>query len=179
MTQTNSVPGMVYPTIQAMPGPTWRESSMMSMNDSNQKLNNLIKATSGGKRKKSKTNAKMPKSNKNKRGGDSKGLVVPQFPSMYPNQSAQQAPNDSITSLSKTSTQGAANRVYDNEALVLHGGSVHVNPNTNQYQWGCYSGGKKHYRKYRKHIKKTKKIRRKGTKKTSRFGKKKTSRRSI
>uniref|UniRef100_A0A6C0DIG6 Uncharacterized protein n=1 Tax=viral metagenome TaxID=1070528 RepID=A0A6C0DIG6_9ZZZZ len=163
MTQTSSAPGMVYPTIQAMRGPTWRESSMMSMNDSNQKLNNLIKATSGGKRIKT-------KSNKNKRGGYSKGIVVPQFPSMYPNQSAQQAPNDSISSLSKTSTQGAANRVFDNEALVLHGGNVYVNPNTNQYQWGCYSGGKKYYRKYRKHIKKTKKIRRKRTKKTTRRG---------
>jgi hypothetical protein len=139
MTNNNSSSGMIYPTIQSMPGPNPRESTIIASNASNQKLNDLIKSTSGGKNGKKRIL---------KRGGsESSNIVVPQFTMMYPTQGRLQTPNNNITNMSKTITQSNANSAYDNLATVQNGGNIYMNPNTNKYQWGCYSGGKK-YRRY-------------------------------
>lgn len=136
MTNNNSVSGMIYPTIQSMPGPNPRESTIIASNASNQKLNDLIKSTSGGKNRKRKVL---------KRGGsESSNIVVPQFTMMYPTTGGLQTPNNNITNMSKTITQSNANSVNDRFATIQNGGNVYVNPNTNKYQWGCYSGGKKY-----------------------------------
>jgi len=151
MTNNNSSSGMIYPTIQSMPGPNPRESTIIASNASNQKLNDLIKSTSGGKNGKKRIL---------KRGGsESSNIVVPQFTMLYPTQGGLQTPNNNITNMSKTITQSNANSTYDNLATVQNGGNVYVNPNTNKYEWGCYSGGKKYRRSIKTKIKRNTKQR--------------------
>jgi hypothetical protein len=67
----------------------------------------------------------------------------------YPPQGGiNQDPNSIIKQNAIISTQGAANSVYDKYATQK--GGVYMNMNTNKYEWGCYSGGKKAKRKTKK-----------------------------
>jgi len=121
-----SVPGLLLPTQKAMPAGSPGASVIQSMNQSNQKLLNLQKI--GGKARKL----------RKKRGG---AITVPQFTMSYsPQGGTGQDPNSIITQNAGVGTQAAANSVYDNQAKQMGG---RYNMNTNPYQWGCYSGGKK------------------------------------
>ena len=134
-----SIPGMEYPTVQASLSGNPRDSAIASMNATNSKLTSLQSV--GGRRKKGKYS-----------GGNTGKIVVPQFNMLYNSVGGPgQTPNDIIKQNAIIGTQGAENAVFDKFATVKggSGNSVYVNPNTNKYQWGCYSGGKK-YRWYRK-----------------------------
>jgi hypothetical protein len=153
-----AIPGMIYPTTKGMLAGTPRASAIEQGNLTTQKLVALNKI--GGK-------LKYRKYSKNgRRGGavaattaqSSTPITVPQFNLQYTSQNAlNQDPNSIIKLNAVNGTQGAANAVYDKYATVMptstptatpssstttQTGGVYINPNTNQYQWGCYSGGK-------------------------------------
>jgi len=134
-----SIPGMEYPTVKASLSGNPRDSAIASMNATNAKLTSLQSV--GGRRNKSKYS-----------GGNAGKIVVPQFNMLYNSSGGPgQTPNDIIKQNAIIGTQGAENAVFDKYATIKggSGNSVHVNTNTNKYQWGCYSGGKK-YRGSRK-----------------------------
>jgi hypothetical protein len=144
-----AIPGMVYPTTKGMLAGNPRASAIEQGNLTTQKLVALNKI--GGKLK----YRKYHKYSKNsRRGGASASaaatmapITVPQYNLQYTYQNGTgQDPNSIIKLNAANSTQGAANAVYDKYATVMPTtsqiGGVYVNPNTNQYQWGCYSGGK-------------------------------------
>ena len=140
MSNSGSVPGMSYPTMKSMPAGNPRDSAIAAGNAMNAKQNSANQMTAGAK----------------KRGG---AVIVPQFTVFYPTTGGPgQDPNSLITGNSQTSTQAAANSQFDQNALK--GGSRRRrkggNPNWN---WGCYSGGKK--RKTRTNKRKTKRHRKK------------------
>jgi len=163
---TPAIPGMIYPTQQAMLAGSPRDSAIASMNMSNAKLYDLQSV--GGRRK-------YRKNIKKSGGGTNSNLVVPQFNMLYPTTGGPgQTPNDIIKQNAVISTQGDANSQFDKLALVK-GGGVYMNSNTNQYQWGCYSGGKK-YRKSKKSIKSKKTRLNRKSKKTNKTRKSRKSR---
>jgi len=138
------VPGMTYPTQKGMLAGNPRDSAIQEGVNSNAKLASMGKI--GGK----------------KRGGavasNAQAIPVPQYQMLYTPQGGNNSnPNAQIQQNAGISTQGAANSVYDNQALK--GGSkkrhykIGGNPNLS---WGCYSGGRrrtKRNRKSRKHRK--------------------------
>jgi hypothetical protein len=133
--QNVKVPGMMYPTQIGMSSGTARDSAI-----ANQKMVDTNQALAG----KLLTGGKFKRRYKHRGGSDSKGVVVPQFQMLYPPQGGPGTnPNNQIQANSATSTQGTANAVYDKYASV---GGYRVkskrggNPDWN---WGCYSGGKK------------------------------------
>jgi len=143
MSNSDSVPGMSYPTMQAMPAGNPRDSAIANSAAMNAKQNSANQMTAGAK--------------KRRIGG---AVTVPQFTVPYKSTGGPgQDPNSLIASNSQTSTQGAAYSEFDKNAV---GGSRRRkrggNPNWN---WGCSSGGGKkrktrtHKRKTRKHRKKT------------------------
>lgn len=134
-----SIPGMVYPTQIGMLAGNPRASAIAQGNLNTQKLVALNKI--GGKQK------------YRRRGGattaSSNNITVPQFSMQYtPQGGPGQDPNSIIKQNASIGTQGAANAVYDKYATQMgtsttsQSGGFYMNPNTNQYQWGCYSGGK-------------------------------------
>jgi hypothetical protein len=134
---TTTVPGMIYPTQKGMISGNPRDSAMQQMTNTNIKQASLSNAV-GGKRR-------------SKKGGD--GIAIPQYQMQYtPQGGPGTAPNSQIQQNLQTSTQGAANSVYDSNATKMGGKKRGGNPNWN---WGCYSGGTK-----RKKNKKTKRIKR-------------------
>jgi hypothetical protein len=140
MSNSGSVPGMSYPTMQSMPAGNPRDSAIAAGSAMNAKQNSANQMTAGAK----------------KRGG---AVIVPQFTVSYPTTGGPgQDPNSLIAGNSQTSTQAAANSQFDQNAVG--GGSRRRrkggNPNWN---WGCYSGGKK--RKTRTNKRKTKRHRKK------------------
>ena len=164
--KTPDIPGMVYPTQKAMLAGTPQDSAIASSQAANLKLTKLQSV--GGRR-----NRKSMK----KRGGSGGKIVVPQFNMLYNSQGGPgQTPNDLIKQNAATSTQGAQNAVYDKYA-TQKGGNVQMNLDTNKYQWGCYSGGKK-YKKSRKNRKSRKSRKSKSKKSKSRKSKKSKSRKS-
>jgi len=145
MSNTNSsnVPGLLLPTQTGMAAGNPRDSAIANQNAGILKLEGLQKI--GGNRRKYK-----------KRGGS---VVVPQFPSTYKAAGGPgQTPNSIIQQNAAVGTQSAENSKNDGHA-ILKGGHYNMNTNTNQYQWGCYSGGKKHKRNRGKmSLKKSRKI---------------------
>jgi hypothetical protein len=137
---SSSVPGLSLPTMQSMPAGNPRDSAIANSNAMNAKQNSANQMA-GSK----------------KRGGS---INIPQFTMSYPTTGGPgQDPNSLITGNSQTSTQGAANSVFDKN--IANGGSRRRRRggNTN-WNWGCYSGGKKrrtrsNKRKTRRHRKKT------------------------
>jgi hypothetical protein len=108
-----------------------KDSAMASNNQAATRQADLIKATSGGKRRR-----------RNKYGGAADGIVVPQPQLQYtPTGAAGQNPNDVITKNAGVSTQDAENAKYDNYARV--GGSRKRKGGNPNWSWGCYSGGRK------------------------------------
>jgi hypothetical protein len=122
---SHNYPGMVQPETKGMiSGSPSQSAYVTTQNNANtaQSLKNAV----GGARS---------KSCKNKRGG---AVNVPQYNMQYNVQNAR-GPNDQITSNSKTSMQGSANSVYDNNAKNMpqqKGGSTSSN-----LGWKCMSGG--------------------------------------
>ena len=146
---TNTVPGMIYPTQKGMLAGNPRDSAMQQMTNTNIKQTSLNNAI-GGKRRRIK-------------GGE--GIAVPQYQMQYiPQGGPGTDPNSQIQLNSRTSTQAAANSVYDSEATKMGGsrrkGRKGGYSNSN-WDWGCYSGGKKrtYKRKQNKKNKKTKRHR--------------------
>jgi hypothetical protein len=139
------VPGMNYPTQKGMLAGNPRDSAMQAGENMNAKQASLGKI--GGRKR-------------YKRGGTgNKGgsINVPQYTMLYQPQGGNGTnPNAQIQQNAGISTQGAANSVYDQQAMsggksrkriYKKGGSMMWNPNWN---WGCYSGGKRRTRKSRK-----------------------------
>ena len=137
---SSSVPGMTYPTMQAMSSGNPRDSAAANTTAMNLKQADANKMSAGSK----------------KRGG---AITVPQVPTPYtPVGGPGQDPNSLIAGNSNTSVQGAANAEFDKNALK--GGSRRKKGGNPDWAWGCYSGGKKrrtrrNKRKTRKHRKKT------------------------
>lgn len=134
MSNNNNIPGMLYPTQRGMLAGNPRDSAILQGDINTQKL--VALNAIGGK--------------KNfRRGGAANSIVIPQFSMLYPPQGGMgQDPNSIIRQNAAISTQGAANSVYDKYATQK--GGVYMNMNTNKYEWGCYSGGKKTKRKTKK-----------------------------
>lgn len=127
---STAIPGMSYPTQKGMLAGTPGASAIAQGNLSTQKLVALNKI--GGKH------------GYRKRGGATTPttITVPQFNVQYtPQGGPGQDPNSIIKQNAAIGTQGAANAVYDRYATQV--GGVYMNTNTNKYEWGCYSGGKK------------------------------------
>jgi len=138
--QVSNVPGLNYPTQKGMISGNPRDSAIVLQTNSNIKQANLGNAV-GGKNRKNRKNKKNTKY-----GGTSDNIIVPQFQMSYQSTGGPgQTPNSIIQQNAQTSTQSAANAVYDNYATIKGG---------NKYNWGCYNGGK-----IRKIKKKTRKIR--------------------
>ena len=133
---SNNIPGLLLPTQRGMLAGNPRDSAIAEGNAATQKLQ-ALQSIGGGKRY------------KKKRGGS--GIPVPQFNMQYtPQGGPGQVPNSIIQQNAGIGTQSAANSVYDKYATQMGGYyNTNMNTNTNQYQWGCYSGGKK-YKKNKK-----------------------------
>ena len=145
-TTNTTVPGMLYPTQKGMLSGNPRDSAMQQMTNTNIKQASLANAV-GGKRR-------------TKKGGD--GIAIPQYQMQYtPQGGPGTAPNSQIQQNLQTSTQGAANSVYDSNATKMGGGTRTRNckrGGNSNWDWGCYSGGTKS--KKTKKNKKTKRTKR-------------------
>jgi len=137
-----TIPGMMLPTQQAMLAGNPRDSAIAQQNATDAKLQGLNNLA-GGKGKRIRFR---------KRGGaviQPATITVPQFSMQYtPQGGPGQTPNSVIQQGALVGTQGAENARYDQYATQKGGYyNVNMNTNTNQYQWGCYSGGKKYRKK--------------------------------
>ena len=144
MSNTNSVPGLMNPTQKGMLAGNPRDSAIQSTTNNNLLQAQANTALSGGRLRKRKAY----------RGGEANSTIqVPQYQMLYePQGGTGTNPNNQIQAGAQTSTQMAANSVYDNAATKT-GGSKRSrrrkggNPN---WLWGCMSGGKKRTRKHTK-----------------------------
>lgn len=153
MSSTSNIPGMIYPSVQAMPAGNPRDSAILAQQQSSQSQAALASAV-GGKRRKYMRRGGA--------GSDSNSIAVPQFQMLYkPTGTNGQDPNSIIKSGAQISTQGAANSTYDKYASQM-GGKKYIKGG-NYMSWGCYNGGSRRNRKSR--VKKNKKSMRK-TRKT-------------
>jgi hypothetical protein len=130
---------MVYPQEKPMLAGNPKDSAIAANNQAITRQADLIKATSGGSRRR--------RRNKSKYGGATSGEVtVPQFQMQYtPSGASGQTPNDIIKQNAGVSTQDAANAQYDN--LAKTGGSRKKRGGNSDFSWGCYSGGRKKSRR--------------------------------
>jgi hypothetical protein len=146
---TQKIPGLIYPSVQAMPAGNPRDSAILAQQESINSQVALAKAVGGASKK------------RKLHGGN---IVVPQFQMQYkPTGTDGQDPNSIIKSGSQISTQGAANSVYDKYALQNGGKKktkgIKKNKSKNKrtkknksisknkkgggnLSWGCYNGGK-------------------------------------
>jgi hypothetical protein len=150
-TANNSIPGMTYPTQKAMIGASPSDSARLAAVNKSASQAQANQLMAGGKIRKNKY-----------RGGDG-SIVVPQYQMLYEPQGGNGTnPNNQIQNGAQTSTQMAANSVYDKQATKMGGSKKNKsrrggNPN---WIWGCMSGGKKRTRKsHKKHTKRTRKTR--------------------
>jgi len=150
---TDSIPGMLLPTQRGMIDGNPRDSAIAAGNAANLKLQALQSIGGRGRRLR-------------KRRGGADTIPVPQFSMQYtPQGGPGQDPNSIIQQNAAVGTQSAANAVYDKYATQTGGEYImNTNTNTNQYQWGCYSGGKK----YKKSKMRKSKMRKSKKKRTSR-----------
>jgi hypothetical protein len=129
-----STKGMIFPQEKPMLAGNPKDSAIEANNQAIAKQTDLIKATSGGNRRKNK---------RNKYGGAQESVpqvAVPQYQMQYtPTGSGGQDPNSIIKQNAGLSTQGDANAQYDN--LAKKGGSR--KKRGGNLNWGCYSGGRK------------------------------------
>jgi len=133
MSSNNSVPGMIYPQQKPMLAGNPKDSAIAANNQSISRQSDLIKATSGGKRR---------RLYKKYGGATSDGVTVPQMQVQYSTTGAGgQDPNSIIKQNTSVSVQGAENAKYDN--LAKKGGSRKKRGGNSDWSWGCYSGGRK------------------------------------
>ena len=136
MSTTNSVPGMMFPTQKAMIGSTPADSARLAAVNKSASQAQANKLMAGGKLRK-----------RRHIGG---AVVVPQYQMLYEPQGGPGTnPNNQIQAGAQTSTQMAANSVYDNAATKIGGSRRRKGGNPN-WLWGCMSGGKKSTRKNKK-----------------------------
>ena len=138
MSNNNSVPGMIYPTVKGSLAGTPRDSAMANMKQNNQLQAQANTALSGGRHRKRKAYG----------GGDT--LVAPQATLLYPEINGHgTGVNSQMQGNAQTSTQMAANSALDKVGGSKRRGSKRRsrkggNPD---WLWGCMSGGKKRSRK--------------------------------
>lgn len=138
MSNNNSVPGMIYPTVKGSLAGTPRDSAMANMKQNNQLQAQANTALSGGRHRKRKAYG----------GGDT--LVAPQATLLYPETNGPgTGVNSQMQGNAQISTQMAANAALDNGATTMGGSRRRRsrkggNPD---WLWGCMSGGKKRSRK--------------------------------
>ena len=131
-----STNGMIYPQEKPMLAGNPKDSAIAANNQAISRQTDLIKATSGGRRHRHR------QTKRNKYGGATGGVVVPQFQMQYDSPGAGgQDPNNIIKQNAEVSVQGAENSKYDNYARV--GGSRKKRGGNPNWSWGCYSGGKR------------------------------------
>lgn len=140
MSTSNSnqnVPGMIYPTTKAMVGSNPADSARLAAVNKAQAQAAANSAMAGGK---------MKRKSKKHRGGAS-SIPVPQFQIPYePTGGTGTNPNNQIQGNAQTSTQMAANSVYDAKASKMGGGSKRRKGGNPDWVWGCMSGGKRRTR---------------------------------
>jgi hypothetical protein len=145
-----STKGMIYPQETPMLAGNPKDSAIAANNQATTRQADLIKATSGG-------NRRRHIHKRNKYGGATSGVTVPQYQMQYkPTGAGGQDPNSIIKDNAKTTTQDDANQQYDSLA-AKKGGSRKKKGGS--LKWGCYSGGRKKSRS-RIHRRKTHKKRR-------------------
>ena len=150
---SSSVPGMLLPTQKGMLAGTPGASAIAQGNLATQKLSALNKI---GGRIKHRRHRKYGGATTNA----TNTIPVSQYSMLYtPQGGPGQDPNSIIQQNAAIGTQGAANAVFDKYAGQM--GGFHMNTNTNKFQWGCYSGGKK-TKKRRRTNKKKRTMRRSG-----------------
>ena len=139
MSNNNSVPGMIYPTVKGSLAGTPRDSAMANMKQNNQLQAQANTALSGGRHRKRKAYG----------GGDT--LVAPQATLLYPETNGPgTGVNSQMQGNAQISTQMAANAALDKVGGYKRRGSSRRrsrkggNPD---WLWGCMSGGKKRSRK--------------------------------
>jgi len=153
--------GLLLPTSQGMLAGNSRDSAIASMKMQNSIQAKANNAMAGGKYKKLKKYG----------GATTEGIPVPQYNMSYtPTGGPGTNPNDIIKNNSQVSTQAYADRANDNLATKKGGyrikrGNARKSSSSKHggnpdWNWGCYSGGRK-YRTKRKHNKKHRKTRRK------------------
>ena len=141
----SSIPGMLLPTQKGMLAGTPGASAQAQGNLATQKLLALTKI-SGGKRK-HRRHRKHGGATTNANATNT--IPVSQYSMLYtPQGGPGQDPNSIIQQNAAIGTQGAANAVFDKYATQM--GGFRMNTNTNKFQWGCYSGGKKTKKRRRK-----------------------------
>ena len=119
------VPGMIIPTQKAMLAGTPRDSAQASLTASNESQANANKLMAGGKIKRKGKKSKIAGSN----------IVVPQYNMLYTPQGGEGTnPNNQIQSNAQTSTQMAANNIYDNYASIKGGTKKKKNKKTYKYK---------------------------------------------
>jgi hypothetical protein len=125
--------GLMLPTAKSYaPGAgNPRDSALVSQQQTNESQNNLNK-TVGGKRK------------NRYRGGANDEVAVPQFQMQYTPQGGPGTnPNDQIADISSTSMQTTTWKANDNLATKMGGSKKKRRGGNSNWNWGCYSGGKK------------------------------------
>lgn len=133
MSNTSNNYKILQPTLQGTTGSP-QQAAFDSQKAAAAKLQSLQNAVGGKRYKKKRT----------KRGGDGGKIVVPQLQPIYQDVGGPgQTIGDNMTSITSTQANSTANAQFDKLALQS-GGNVYMNTNTNKYQWGCYSGGKKY-----------------------------------
>ena len=136
-TTNNSIPGMMYPTQKAMIGANPSDSARLAAGNKSAAQAQANQLMSGGKIR------------KYRYGGGN--IVVPQYQMLYEPQGGNGTnPNNQIQTGAQTSTQMAANSVYDNQAAKTGGSSKRRRGGNPDWIWGCMSGGKKRTRKSRR-----------------------------
>lgn len=147
MSPTNSVPGLVLPTVQAPLAGSPGASAMAARNNQAQQQAALANAV-GGRRRRVKMGANKMGANKmgaNKMGG---AITVPQMPGDTSGANAVIAQN------ARHSTQGAANAQYD-AAAMKKGGTRRKKGGNPNWLWGCSSGGRSKRRTSKRRTSKT------------------------
>ena len=168
MSNTSNNYKILQPTLQGITGSP-QQAAFDSQKAAAAKLQSLQKAVGGTKR-----NIKK----RTKRGGNGGKIVVPQLQPMYPEVGGPgQTVGDTITSITSTQANSTANAQFDKLALQS-GGNVYMNTNTNKYQWGCYSGGKKYKTRGHKKRKATRSSSSRKTKKTRKSRKSRKTRKN-
>ena len=142
MSPTNSVPGLLLPTVKAPLAGSPGASAMAARNNQAVQQAALANAV-GGRRRRVKRGA-------NKRGANKIGgaITVPQMSGDTSGANAVIAQN------ARHSTQGAANAQYD-AAAMKKGGTRRKKGGNPNWLWGCFSGGRSKRRTSKRRTTKT------------------------
>ena len=140
MSEQNLPPGLIQPTMAALPpgAQNFRHAGIIEANNANQKLlaaNNIAK---GGRRKR-----------RYKGGADA--IPIPQFQMQYtPVGGPGSSPNEQLLPLQSNSMQSIAWAANDSKATSSGGSRRRYKKGGNpDWIWGCYNGGKRRTKRRR------------------------------